>query len=328
MQQIPAGTLLTTTQKKQWKVGPSIGSGGFGDIYCAHDTSASTPRSFDHYPLVVKIEPHTNGPLFVEKSFYMKHLLKDGLDDYRKRHKLKHLGVPHFLGSGSQEIDGTKYRFLVIPRYGESLQSVYLRNGKMIPVHTVYRIALQMIDVLEYIHSCQYVHADLKAANITLGFREQASEHVFLVDFGLTARIAPDGTKPDPKKKHNGTIEYTSRDAHAGLTTVRGDLEILAYNLIAWAGGSLPWEAQRSLKDMAKVEAMKKDFWDDLTGSLKSCFAGKSTNFKPIEKYMKLVAGLGCYEVPKYSTLSKVFKDGLVKLGAPTKGPLEFDEEN
>lgn len=71
------------------------------------------------------------------------------------------------------------------------------------------------IDVLEYIHSRTYVHADIKGGNLLLS-RDNPNQ-VYLVDFGLASHYS---TKPeyklDPKKAHNGTIEYTSRDAHMG----------------------------------------------------------------------------------------------------------------
>lgn len=45
---------------------------------------------------------------------------------------------------------------------------------------------------------------------------------VYLVDYGLAYRYCPDGvhkeSKENPKKGHNGTIEYTSLDAHKGLS--------------------------------------------------------------------------------------------------------------
>jgi len=45
---------------------------------------------------------------------------------------------------------------------------------------------------------------------------------VYLVDYGLAFRYTADNVhkkyEPDPKKAHNGTIEYTSRDAHSGAS--------------------------------------------------------------------------------------------------------------
>lgn len=51
---LKAGDLLVDTQKKQWKIGVSIGVGGFGEIYSASKAD-STVKSVDDYPYVVKI---------------------------------------------------------------------------------------------------------------------------------------------------------------------------------------------------------------------------------------------------------------------------------
>ncbi|XP_048481436.1 uncharacterized protein LOC125489492 [Plutella xylostella] len=65
-----------TLMKKKWRIGPSIGVGGFGEIYlaCQHENS---PKKGSDYPFVIKIEPHENGPLFVEKHFYVRNANKD-----------------------------------------------------------------------------------------------------------------------------------------------------------------------------------------------------------------------------------------------------------
>lgn len=68
---------------------------------------------------------------------------------------------------------------------------------------------------MEYIHERGYVHADIKAANILMS--ASSKSQVYLVDFGLATHFNTDETfKPNPKKAHNGTIEYLSRDAHLG----------------------------------------------------------------------------------------------------------------
>lgn len=74
------------------------------------------------------------------------------------------------------------------------------------------------MDVLEYLHSCGYVHADLKPANILLeSTKGTANKQCYLVDFGLACRYTTEKVyKPNPKKAHDGTIEYLSRDAHQG----------------------------------------------------------------------------------------------------------------
>lgn len=182
--------------------------------------------------------------------------------------------MPHFIASGSHDLNAIKHRFVVLPRYGEDIGKLWLAAGRRLPAHTAYRLCLQMLDVLEYIHRCTYVHADLKGANMLLGPGRTGRTQAYLVDYGLACHYstAP-AFKPDPKKMHNGTIEYTSRDAHCGVPTRRGDLEILAYNLVHWWGGvQLPWEADR-LDLPVRVHEAKRAFMDGGENALRDLFA-------------------------------------------------------
>ncbi|XP_050069075.1 serine/threonine-protein kinase VRK1 [Anopheles maculipalpis] len=324
-EKIPLGTILTDALNVPWKVGPSIGSGGFGEIYCAYCFIHAAPKTVAEYPNVVKIEPHENGPLFVETHFYRKLCKVDDIERYRKLRKLKHLGMPYYLASGSHTLNNVKHRFLVIPRFGASLQSVYVQNKNCLPLSTVCRAAMQMLDVLEYIHSNQYVHADLKGDNILFGMGDRGRERLYLVDFGMASRIVlEDQFKPDPRKKHNGTIEYTSRDAHQGVMTMRGDLEILAYNMIEWAGGSLPWKEEKLLKDCNKVQQMKEEGMSDVAGLLKQSFRKHVSVPKVLQPFLEFVNGLRYNEPPKYTVCSKIFEKALKTLGATNTGVLEL----
>ena len=46
----------------------------------------------------------------------------------------------------------------------------------------------QVINNLEYIHGKGYIHNDIKAKNLLLGFGEGSDDKVFLVDYGLACR--------------------------------------------------------------------------------------------------------------------------------------------
>lgn len=51
---VTKGSVFTDAAGKQWKIGPSIGSGGFGDIYSACKAT-DVPKMVDDYTYVVKI---------------------------------------------------------------------------------------------------------------------------------------------------------------------------------------------------------------------------------------------------------------------------------
>lgn len=318
---IPEGEIITDLSKTSWKIGPSIGIGGFGQIYSACKAS-NPPKKTSDYEYVVKIEPHANGTLFVEMHFYMRNARLDDINTFKKTHGLKSFGMPYLVGSGSHDMNNIKHRFVVMPRYGSDIWKFFLENGRKIPEHTIYRLALQMLDVYEYIHGRTYVHADLKGGNILLGYGKGGASQAYLVDFGLASHYTQKEFKPDPKKMHNGTIEYTSRDAHLGVATMRGDFEILGYNLIDWSGVMLPWEKDNLLKVPVKVQKAKEAFMADVTGSLKKLYSKGVPN--PILEFMKYVATLEYNETPDYEKCRKMFQSGLKTLKVSNSGDLDF----
>lgn len=52
---LPNGLILKDIAKKEWKLGPSIGKGGFGEIYSAQKCGDSPSRKSSSYPYVIKI---------------------------------------------------------------------------------------------------------------------------------------------------------------------------------------------------------------------------------------------------------------------------------
>lgn len=79
--------------------------------------------------------------------------------------------MPIYIASGSfTDVNtGTKYRFLVLPRYDIDLQKIIART-KVLDIKNVLILALQILDVLEYLHKQGYTHSDIKSSNLMLGF--------------------------------------------------------------------------------------------------------------------------------------------------------------
>lgn len=167
-------------------------------------------------------------------------------------------------------------------------------------------------------HSRSYVHGDVKGANILLGMGKTGASQCYLVDFGLACHYTTKDFKADPKKAHNGTIEYTSRDAHQGVSTMRGDLEILGFNLVHWLGLGLPWETQKILGNAKKVHEAKEEYMQNLDKSLRDAP-------EAVVLFMKNVNKLKFDETPSYQTFHSALEKGLKAIGKQDKGDLEFD---
>ena len=299
------GTKLTDITKKDWVLGQSIGKGGFGEIYLATEGGKGEAR-------VVKIEPHENGPLFVEMHFYMRAGKPDHLAEYNKGLKgtQDQPLLPLLRGHGSHKLrEGDNYRFLVIDRLGSDLDKVFRNGAAPLSLAQACSVAAQVVTTLQYIHSTGHTHNDVKAANLLFG-PEANSSKVYLVDFGLCVKYITERGhkeyKPDPKKAHDGTIEYLSRDAHIGCTSRRSDLEVLAFNLIHWLRGTLPWISVSA--DPKKVQAAKESFVKDLKANVADLP-------KPVQEFVTYAVNLKFEDTPDYEKLKGLFKAEIKKAG-------------
>ncbi|PAV82882.1 hypothetical protein WR25_21150 [Diploscapter pachys] len=224
--------------KKVFIVGKEFAQGGFGRIYTCKEEGTRTD-------LVLKMEPSGNGPLFTEVNVFQRILKPDMIEAFIKKQKenlgLKWLGIPHLIASGIFEYKDEKMRYLIMPKYHTCLEGIREKSGGKLDVKSTFTVAKSILRSLQYIHSVDYTHGDVKAGNILLEKDKDFSTAV-LVDFGLARMAASNEDKPDKKRAHNGTCIFTSRDAHRGCQpSFRGDIEILVYNLLYWLTGTLPW---------------------------------------------------------------------------------------
>ncbi|XP_062503194.1 serine/threonine-protein kinase VRK1-like [Corticium candelabrum] len=324
---MPVGEVLADMQKGNWKLGKSIGRGGFGELYLAQRTLKQMSEDEDKEAnYVVKIEPEGNGPLFTEIHFYTRVGKAETIQTWCKSHRLS-IGVPCYVAHGKHTKRGKSYRFLVLPRLGDDLEKLFVKCGRIFSAKTVCQLALTILNSLEYLHEHEYVHADIKGSNLLVESVKGACEQVYLVDYGLVSRYTIGGKhreyKEDPRKAHDGTVEFTSIDAHNGVApSRRGDLEILGYVLLQWSCGQLPWEVNLSNKDYVKKE--KQNLMENLDSRLSSCF---STGRCPGEllEYFKYVKGLLHADKPDYGVIRRIFRNALRRQGHHNDGVYDWN---
>jgi len=339
---LPEGMVITDLKKKNWRLGKSIGLGGFGEIYSAAFLNGDKASNEDY---VVKVEPHSNGPLFVELHFYCKATLLDDINAFKTKKKMKHLGIPDLKGLGSFTHRNKKMRFLVLPRYGMDVQQV-LDQCNIFSVETTSSLAVQILDCYEYLHAQGYVHKDLKGANLLYSRKQPgenkknttneatANKQVYLLDYGLVSRYTHLGLhkpfEPDQRMAHEGTLEYTSRDSHLGCVSRRGDIEVLLYVLIDWLGGKLAWDVEETLRP-TQIQQMKIDAFYDIKGFLTKAFKDKGYP-KFLEEIMKTVKHMRFEEAPDYKYLRSLFRPFIPveppKINLRERHPSDEDNNN
>eukprot|EP01063_Lacrimia_lanifica_P032040 TRINITY_DN5402_c0_g1_i1.p1 TRINITY_DN5402_c0_g1~~TRINITY_DN5402_c0_g1_i1.p1 ORF type:complete len:954 (+),score=282.19 TRINITY_DN5402_c0_g1_i1:165-3026(+) len=160
----------------RWRKGPLIGSGGFGKVYIGLN--------------------ETTGNLLAIKVIELSHRdtkVIERLTELQQEIKvLKHLMHPHIVGYvTSDRVGEAIYVFMeYVP--GGSLYSLLKDFGALSEVTTA-NYAQQIIDALEYLHSNNVVHRDVKSANVLVS----VAGDLKLSDFGSSAFTnAAAGNKP------------------------------------------------------------------------------------------------------------------------------------
>ena len=117
-------------------------------------------------------------------------------------------------------------------------------------------ISIQILDRLEYIHSKNVIHRDIKSDNFLIGRKDPYI--VYLIDFGLAHKYRSSRTgKHIQFKKVNkifGSYRFMSRYANSSYElSRRDDLESFGYMIIYLATNYLPWISTQNLKLKKKI---------------------------------------------------------------------------
>lgn len=127
---------------------------------------------------------------------------------------------------------------------GPNLDDVLVYCGNSFSFRTTAFLGIQMLNIIEKLHNCDYLHRDIKPENFLLS---PDLKNVYLIDFGLSKRF-----RFKKKKSHipfandiglTGTMRYASINTHLGIEqSRRDDLESFLYVLVYFMKGCLPWQ--------------------------------------------------------------------------------------
>ncbi|OHT03442.1 Casein kinase I [Tritrichomonas foetus] len=283
-------SLKGTIIAESFLMGEPIGKGSFGETY--HAINIGTQEE-----VAIKTESiNTKAPqLQYEAKIYK--FLAGGF------------GVPivHCYGYNRT------HNFMVMDILGNSLENLFEKCNRKFSLKTVLMLADQMISCIQFVHSKNYIHRDIKPDNFMMGVNEN-SNLVFLIDYGLTKNYRDPRTKIHiPYNENNsltGTARYASINALSGIEqSRRDDLECLGYVWAYFLRGSLPW--------MGIDEGDKKNKYKQITEvksktSVEELFSGFPQEFV---EYMYMVKQMRFSDQPNYSQLRGMLRNAFINCG-------------
>jgi len=213
------GTLLAG----RYVIEEVIGEGGMATVYRARHKLVDRP-------VAVKIM----NPMLASDAIVRERFRREA----RSAQKLAHPNIIEIFDQGDTE-DGTCYIVMELLQ-GESLAAVISR-GKM-PVDRAVHVMSQIARALARAHDLEVIHRDLKPENIFLSRREDGSDLVKLLDFGI-AKSRQD-SRLTGQGELFGTPQYMAPERILG-NEVGGSSDIYALGVVFYEmlTGELPFNA-------------------------------------------------------------------------------------
>ncbi|KAL7598278.1 hypothetical protein Lser_V15G23527 [Lactuca serriola] len=228
---------------EKFKLGRKIGKGAFCEV-CAGVILESGEE------VAIKLEPVTteHPQLYHESEIYKRLQGRVGIPS------LKWFGVER------------GHNIMVIDLLGPNLQELLHRCGGKFSLKTVLMLADQLIEVVEFMHDKGVVHHDIKPENLLMGVGSNVCQ-VHVTDFGL-ANVVLDPETDEHIEYREGvsfvvTHCYASLWTHCGVEQGRrNDMESLAYVLVYFLKGSLPWQGLSAGSNEEEIngDVMRKKF--------------------------------------------------------------------
>jgi serine/threonine protein kinase len=220
----------------KYKIGEMLGSGGYGILFRARNIRTNEE-------VAVKVEPINNNTK----------LLKNETKIYQYLNSFCQKGIPKVLWYGSDKVN----YYMVMELLGSSLKEVKNSN--------IQSIGIQIINRLEFIHSKQLIHRDVKPENFLFGILKN-EDILYIIDFGFCKTYINNGIHIQNKKRDHiiGTPNFISiRVSEGEEPSRRDDLESVVYILYyLWNGDISVNDKELFLNKEEKIPSYMIEFFD------------------------------------------------------------------
>ncbi|HAC66146.1 MAG TPA: serine/threonine protein kinase [Cyanothece sp. UBA12306] len=227
---------MITLLSNRYQILETLGKGGFGETFLAVDTQMPSARK-----CVIKLlKPSVQSSEIPE---WLKERFK------REAAVLEKLGANHPQIPGLYAYFSENNNFYLVQEWieGETLTQIHQRRGNF-SENEVREILINILPILDYIHSHRIIHRDLKPDNIII--RHSDGQPV-LIDFGIVKEAVATQINSHGKTAYSvalGTPGYMPSEQAAGRPVYSSDIYSLGLTAVFLLTGKTPQYLETDLQ--------------------------------------------------------------------------------